>query len=148
VPAARIGPKREILVTVKIKGRSTIPGVPDMDIDQELIADSGSPTTLVDWRNIAPFFDHMSATMGQVLKTNFGLILQIFDLTMEVEVEDHGGGNAEIRQCPYMSAHFVSDDVPAFTPATGLLGMDQFDTIQADPVKSADGTRAYLAKRV
>lgn len=79
--------------------------------------------------------------------TNFGLVLQIFDLTMEIEVEDHGGGNAEIRQCSTMSAHFVSDDVPAFTPATGLLGMDQFDAIQADPVKSADGTRAYLAKR-
>jgi len=41
-----------------------------MDIEQELIADSGSPTTLVDWLNIAPFFDHMSATMGQVVKTN------------------------------------------------------------------------------
>lgn len=66
---------------------------------------------------------------------------------MELEIEDHGGGNRETTECSSVSCHFKIDPGETFIGVDGIIGMDQFDSIGADPVKNADRTRGYLARR-
>ena len=110
----------------------------------ELVADTGG-ITIIPFKRIAPWIGRTSVGQGPIQQTNFGSTIRLSGLTMEVEVEDHGGGNPEIRTCDQINAHFLPDGT--FLSADGLLGMDQFDNLRADPVKNAAGDRAYLAKR-
>jgi hypothetical protein len=143
--AGRILPDGRVAFKVKISIPGFLPRQQAAEIEKELIADTGSPFTVVPWSNLASFISRNPA-IGPILDTNFGKLVKILNLRMTVEVEDHDGGHPETRSCPSLWCHFRPED--AFMGTNGLLGMDQLDSLRADPVKSADGTVARLAKRV
>lgn len=143
--SSRIEPNDGRIITkVRIKSPSLIPNQKGLDRTLELVADTGG-ITIIPYQDIAPWIGHTSIVEGPVQHTNFGTVVQLSGLIMEVEVEEHGGGNPEIRQCDEIHAHFLP--LGSFLSVDGLLGMDQFDRLKADPVKNAAGDRAYLAKR-
>lgn len=130
-----------------------------MEVMKELIVDIGSPKTIIPYSNLKRFFRKTAIAKatdvdGKVIETashqGVGKITKLAGATMEVEVENHGGGGLMTRTCSEIWVHSKSDDKAKkiFDGAVGLLGMDQFDNLKADPVKSTNGKKAYLARGV
>jgi hypothetical protein len=135
-----------ISTRVRISSESVLPNVPSPTVEKRLIADGGG-VTVIPFANIIGFFGRTLAAPGAITRSNFGPLVAIMNLTMEVEVEKHGRGERETRRCSKVSCHFFPKPRDIFLGTEGLLGMDQFDEIKADPVKSADGRTAYMARR-
>lgn len=77
--------------------------------------------------------------------------VSIGGVSLEVEVEDVGGGNSEVQSKGEIAAHDITDtelDEWFLPGAEGLFGMDQLDALGVDLVKNGTGTRAYLARRI
>ena len=113
---------------------------------KKLLVDTGSPVTLVSWQNVqggtfqlGPIVTFGGATGG----SQSGV--QLKGGKMTVETEQQGGGTPQNKDCPNMIA--VIPDMDTGEGAHGLLGMDQLDSIGADPQKSANGATARLARR-
>lgn len=116
-------------------------------INRELVADTGAPWTIIPSSDVSPYFSTGQVMVGPIIQTNFGKIIKISGVKVEVEVEDFGGGNHQTKQSKSAYAHFHTGHGP-FLSAYGLLGMDVFDDVEADPVKTTLGNEGYLARRV
>jgi hypothetical protein len=157
--SAFINKNGRIVARVIIKSAPKPPSDKGMQVMKELICDGASPRTIVPASNLKRFFEKTEIAKatdanGKVIQEashqGVGKITKLAGATMDVEVEKHGGGDRETRTCSEIWVHSQPDDKAKkiFDGAVGLLGMDQFDNLRADPVKSADGKKAYLAKRV
>src|SRR6185436_18529930 len=83
-----------ISTRVLIRADSVIPNQPGPTVNKTLIADGGG-ATIIPFANIASFFGRTTAAPGALSRTNFGPLLAMVNLTMEVEVEKHGRGEKE-----------------------------------------------------
>lgn len=112
----------------------------------DLLADTGSHRTIISDTLLASFQGHYST--GAIIPTNVaGSIVEINGLIIEVQVENHGGGSHQTKQTNRtLYAHSLG--LQSFPRSDGLLGMDVFDAVQADPVKDQPGGTTYLAQRV
>jgi hypothetical protein len=144
----RVTTDGRIIVEVRVIVPPAPPSFIGLDEIKELVADTGSPITMIPWSNVGSILAGGGTLhIGPIVKSNFGATCILGNITMEVEVEDYGGGNPAIQQCSRVHAHFLKDHEGVFLGVQGLLGMDQFDSIGADPVKAADGKKVYLARR-
>lgn len=112
----------------------------------DLLADTGAHLTIIPDTLLTSFQGQYST--GAIIPTNMaGAIVEVKGLTIEVQVEDHGGGSHQTKQTNRtLYAHSLGSR--SFPSSDGLLGMDVFDAVQADPVKNQSGGTAYLARRV
>ncbi len=141
--AGKIAKDGSIIIPVKIKYKGK-------EFEKELLADTGARATILPRSNFLEKIGKFDKEdFGLLHENNFGKQIELKNADMEVEVEDHGTGNPEKRNCDKMRLHLFTDDEAKkiFAGAVGLLGMEQFDNLKADPVKSADGKKAYMAKR-
>lgn len=144
----RVTTDGRIIVEVRVLVPPAPPNFGGLDEKKELVADTGSPFTMIPWSNVGSVMTGGgSLHIGPIVKSNFGATCILGNVTMEVEVEDYGGGNTTTKQCSKVHAHFLKDHEKVFLGVQGLRGMDQFDSIGADPVKAADGKKAYMARR-
>lgn len=131
-----INSKKHIIIPATIQNPTS-----GNNVDIRLIADTGSELTLVPSNKVTLNPPHVRT--GRLVYTNFGPTYEIIGATLTVEVEDYGGGNPTNKQTPTFHVHYST----AFLPwADGLIGMDTFDQIEADPVKTKSGD-AYLQTR-
>jgi hypothetical protein len=120
------------------------------EIYKKLLCDTGGHT-IVPVENLLPYINTKQVKRGPLV--NDGSIAHYViegGATMEVSVQNHGGGGTETKPCTNIraSTEFDTPTEQDGVKMDGLLGADQFDELKADPVKSADGTKGYLAKRV
>jgi hypothetical protein len=111
-----------------------------------LLADTGANDTQIEMQNA----NDLGGKHGPIVHGSFGDMFEVTGLEMEVEVEDAKGTKIK-KTCPKIAG-------TAFTAkfrkglkdigCVGVLGMDQFDSLGADPVKNAEGARAWLELRV
>lgn len=67
---------------------------------------------------------------------------------MTIETEQQGGGMVQNKTCSSMRAVFGKNPFNFIGGgAKGILGMDQMDSIKADPQKDNAGTTARMARR-
>ena len=138
-----IRPDGRISTPVQIRAPARKAGDPEMSVPKKLVADTGG-STIIPYENVRKYFKTHDITPGAATDSNFGPRLDLDGATMDIEVEKEDGSK-ETRHCSKMGLHFAPEET--FAPDQGLLGMDQFDTIKADPRKNADGTRAYISAR-
>jgi hypothetical protein len=140
---------KRVFTTVRIKIAASGDN-PAAEVYKKLLCDSGGHT-IVPVENLAPYTKTKQVKLGPLVKD--GSIPHYVvegGATMEVSVENHGGGGAETKSCSKIraSTEFDTPTEQDGVKMDGLLGMDQFDELKADPAKSADSSKGYLAKRV
>jgi hypothetical protein len=140
--------------TVNDQGRMVIKvrlmGKQEYAAEKTLMADTGSPFTMIDIDNTKDVKQKGKAEYGKTQETNFGPLIEIKGAKMAAEVRNHGGGGAQSRLCSKLWGSLRDKDrwkKDFGKDVMGILGMDQFDELKADPTKTADGKKAYLAKR-
>jgi hypothetical protein len=141
--------------TVNDQGRMVIKvrlmGTQEYAVEKTLMADTGAPFTMIDLDNLIDLLKKGKATPGKAQLTNFGPLVEIKGATMAAEIRNHGGGGAQSGLCSKLWGGDRKKDQwkkEFGKDVMGILGMDQFDELKADPTKTADGKKAYLAKRV
>jgi len=114
----------------------------------ELVADTGSNLTLVPYGTVQHLISKRN--LGRLLSTTFGYVVEIRGLRLELEVIDGVMGSPWIvGSSSSIYGHFLDlAQVQPFLSAQGILGMDVFDDINADPVKSRNGKWGYLLRRM
>lgn len=115
--------------------------------EKQLLADGGSPYTLITPENAGA----LGGTPGPAKGKHGGSDrIEIEGLTMDVEVEDRSSGIKVTKSCSKISAMRWPPAMKQGLDAVGcegLLGMDQYDALRADPVKTRDGKSAYMRSR-
>jgi hypothetical protein len=121
------------------------PPLPPVRINKQLLLDTGG-ITMIPLANVAPFFGIVA--LGPMHGTNFGTTFDLIGATMTIEVTDHQGLKPETRTCSSIRVHFREPFATiAGVQIDGLLGMDQFDNLHADPAKSLTGETIRVVKR-
>jgi hypothetical protein len=133
-----------MVIKVRLKGKG------DYFAEKTLMADTGSPFTMIDIDNFKDLLRRGKAKTGKGQDTNFGPLIEITGASMAVEVRDHCDGSAQTKLCSKMWGSDRSKDQwkrDFGKGVMGILGMDQFDELEADPAKTKDGKKSYLGKR-
>jgi hypothetical protein len=141
--------------TVNDQGRMVIKvrlmGKDDYFVEKTLMADTGSPFTMIDLDNFKDLIRKGKAKPGKGQDTNFGPLIEIDGASMGVEVRDHcNEKDVHTGLCSKMWGSERGKDrwkKDFGKDVMGILGMDQFDELGADPAKSKDGKKSYLGKR-
>lgn len=119
-------------------------------MQKKLLADTGSPYTLIGLGNAEKGGAKTKPIEGDDGHITFGDLFTVSDLEMEVEVED-SKGNKTTKTCDKLRACKFKIDVAmelmARLKLNGILGMDQFDSLGADPAKNGAKTKAFLELR-
>jgi len=139
-----VNDQQRMVIKVKLQGKR------EYTAEKTLMADTGSPFTMIDLDNLMDLLKNGKATPGKGQQTNFGPLVEIKGASMAIEVRNHGGGGEQTKTCSKLWGGDRKKDQwkkDFGKDVMGILGMDQFDELKADPTKTADGKKAYLAKR-
>jgi hypothetical protein len=134
-----------VKVTIRCPGKPA--GQPEQKVEKTILVDSGG-FTVIEKDNLKAFVGKTEMAPGPIIGTNFGPIQQLLGLTMDVEVEDYGGGGKETRHCTDVAWGETKDEKNngKFGKGTeGVLGAKQMKNLKADPGHLADGA-PYLCK--
>lgn len=115
------------------------PGPAQHETKKKLLADTGG-FTCIPFENIRQW----GMKFGPVQGSNFGQLFALEGAEMVVEVEEFGRRKKELRTCPTIFIHLNGEK--AFAGVNGVLGMDQFNRLSADPAKTSAGA-PYLCIR-
>jgi hypothetical protein len=115
---------------------------------KKLVADSGSKNTIIDIENAKELGGDPGPIAG---KPSIGDRFEIEGLEMEVEVEDRNGKLIKpTPTCKKMSGVVMDEKYKKALErigCVGILGMDQFDSLGADPRKDVKAKRAFMQQR-
>ena len=149
---SRVDNRGRMIYEVEIRPEKVVPGLqpphPEM---KTLKADTGADVTVIPFSNVAPWFVTAGTlSMGPIQggsDVGGGIALaQLKGCVMKVDpVGDPNAGPPQQMECPNMWVFFGRDELRP--GQDGLLGMDQFDHMGVDPVKSAGGDRTWLRIR-
>mgnify|MGYP001559147731 CR=1 FL=1 len=149
---SRVDDRGNMIYEVEIKPEKVAPGLqPPNPVTKDLVADTGSEITIIPFSNIASWFVTTGTlTMGPIqggAGVGGGIpIAELFGCIMTVDpVGDPNAGPFQQMECPNMWVFFGEDELEP--DINGLLGMDQFDYMGVDPVKSAGRDRTWLRIR-
>jgi hypothetical protein len=130
-----------IRVEVTVKNPTT-----KQEHKKKLVADGGSPFTVINLQNAKD----LGGTPGPAKGKHGGSDrFEISGLSMDIEAED-GSGKKTTKNCDKISAAEWNKAMKKGLDeigCEGLLGMDQFDAVGADPAKNAEGTKAFMRLR-
>jgi hypothetical protein len=124
--------------SVEVTIQTPIPAgqkTPAHSTKKKLVADTGG-STLIPYKNIKDW----NLKFGPLGNSSFGPVAALIGAEMVVEVEDYGRGNKTMRTCGKIEVHFAKEPEKTFGGCEGLLGMNQFNVLNADPAKLTDGT--------
>src|SRR5437867_6949716 len=96
----RVTADGRIIIEVRVLAPPDPPRFGGLDEKKELVADTGSPITIIPWSNVGSVLAAGGTLhVGAIIKSNFGATCILGNVIMEVEVEDYGGGNKANLQC-------------------------------------------------
>ena len=121
---------------------------PTKTATKRLLGDTGAHFTTIDTANVAALGGEVKAIEGSTRSYDR---FHVDGLTMDVECEDETGAKST-KSCSTMYAMDVDKRSNAGklmddNNLKGILGMDQFDTLGADPAKYDDTKRVYMRLR-